>query len=71
MANKNKLELDSTMITLGTDINEKFAWAVRRINGEKHICLYNRRDGWSTFTEKDFITAIPFETIEQNAQRLK
>lgn len=71
MANKNKLELDSTMITLGTDINEKFAWAVRRINGEKHICLYKRRDGWSTFSKKDFITAIPFETIEQNAQRLK
>lgn len=71
MAQKNELEFDGIMVTLGTDINKKFAWAVRRINGEKHICLYPRRDGWSTFSEEDFITAIPLETIESTALRLQ
>lgn len=67
----NKLELDGTMITLGTDLNRKFAWCIRKIDGVDCICLHERIAGGSSFfNEKDFVTAIPLERVESCAKIL-
>ena len=55
--------IDGPIITLGTDIEKKFAWCIREISGQKYVVLYNRDDGWSTFGSSDFITAMPLDTI--------
>lgn len=65
------LDFDDLFITLGTDYEKKFAWCVRYVNNVKCICLYNRSDdGLSTYSESDYITAIPVENILSQINRI-
>lgn len=61
----NKHDVSPMMITLGTDIEYKFAWCMRQIDGIEMVCLYQRRNGMSTFGPDDFITAIPARNIAE------
>ncbi len=65
---EDKLELASLLITLGTDIKLKFAWCLREVNGEQCVCLHERNDGFSKFSETDFITAMPLKNILRTAK---
>lgn len=60
----SEIKLDCTLITLGTDLNKKFAWCLRKVNNVDCICLHERTmaEG-SCFSEKDFVTAIPLERV--------
>ena len=62
---KGETVLDDTIVTLGTDFNKKFAWCLRKVNGVKCIALHKRVKGFSYFSEKDFITAIPVEIVAE------
>lgn len=67
----DEIKLDGAMVTLGTDLNRRFAWCLRKVNGVDCICLHERiADGGSFFNEKDFITAIPLERVESCAELL-
>lgn len=67
----DEIKLDCAMVTLGTDLNRKFAWCLRKVNGVDCICLHERIAGGSSFfNEKDFITAIPLERVESCAELL-
>lgn len=66
----DEIKLDGTIVTLGTDLNRKFAWCLRKVDGVDCICLHERNDGYSCFNEKDFITAIPLERVESCAKLL-
>lgn len=59
----SKYCIDGPFVTMGTDIEKKFAWCIRNIGDKKYVVLYNRDDGWSTFGPSDFITAISLDTI--------
>lgn len=65
----DKLDLGIS-VTLGTDIKFKFAWCIRRVNGVKCVVIHKRNNGMSKFNEKDFITAIPLDTIIKNKNRI-
>ena len=62
---KEKIVFDGAIVTLGTDFNKKFAWCLRKVNGVKCIALHKRVKGFSYFSEKDFITAIPVEIVTE------
>ncbi|EGG55346.1 conserved domain protein [Paraprevotella xylaniphila YIT 11841] len=51
------------MVTVGTDMERKFAWCIRKVNGKDIIFLHGRENGLSAFNEKDYITAIPVDRI--------
>ena len=67
----DEIKLDGAIVTLGTDLNRKFAWCLRKVNGVDCICLHERMAGGSSFfNEKDLITAIPLERVESCAELL-
>ena len=59
---KNAIK-EELMITLGTDIEKKFAWCLRYINNEPFIFLHERHDGMSCFSEQDYITSFAVKNI--------
>lgn len=59
-----KENLTGLMVTLGTDTERKFAWYLRKVNNHPFIYIYKRKDGYSKFSEDDFITAFPIDVIE-------
>lgn len=68
--NPSGIVFDGPFITLGTDINQKFCWSLRERDGKKYVALYKRDNGYSTFSDKDFITAISLDTIKNCEQLL-
>lgn len=65
-----EIKLGNLIVTLGTDLNRKFAWCLRKVNDVNCICLHEREGGMSCFNEQDFITAIPLERVESCAKLL-
>ena len=59
-----KENLTGLMVTLGTDTERKFAWCLRKVNNRPFIYIHKRKDGYSKFSEDDFITAFPIDVIE-------
>ena len=50
-------------VTLGTDAEKKFAWALQNVNGVECVVLYTRNNGMSTFSSEDYITCKPVKDI--------
>lgn len=63
MKQELKAAMTGLMVTLGTDIERKFAWCLRKVDGKDMIFIHKREDGMSGFNEKDYITAFPVERI--------
>lgn len=58
-----KQSMRGLMVTLGTDNERKFAWCLRKVNGEDMIFIHERHDGYSCFNESDYVTSFPVSTI--------
>lgn len=65
------MDLGNVFITLGPDLERKFAWCIREVNGVECVVLHKREEGMSCYNEKDYITAIPVERIISNAGKIK
>lgn len=65
-----EISFDNIYVTLGTDYEKQFAWCIRYVNNVKCICLYKRNNGMSTYSESDYITAIPVEKILSQIDRI-
>ena len=66
----NKLDNDGIIITLGNDVNNKYAWAISKVNNITSICIFNKtEDGLCTFDDTSFITSIPLQTIVKNTNK--
>lgn len=63
MKDEIKKAMSGMFVTLGTDTERKFAWCIRKVNGEAMIYIHEHRDGASGFNEKDYITAFPVSRI--------
>jgi len=58
------------IVTLGNDINNKYAWAITKINNMPSICLFNKNvDGRCNFDENVFVTSISLETVVKNTNK--
>lgn len=55
--------MSGIMVTLGTDTERRFAWCLRKVNGEDMIFLHVRNDGFSKFNADDYITSFPVSSI--------
>lgn len=65
-----KENLTGLMVTLGTDTERKFAWCLRKVNNRPFIYIHKRKDGYSKFSEDDFITAFPIDVIEDKIKEI-
>ena len=67
---KTDKNLGSVFVTLGIDIETKFAWCIRKVDGVECVCLHEREGGMSCFSENDYITAIPVDRILKQAGKV-
>lgn len=73
MEQTNKEIMDNTgavMVTAGTDIKKKFAFCVRYMNGRKYLFIHERGNNGSYFSDRDLITAIAVDKINEAADLL-
>lgn len=60
----SKIEFGRGCVTIPPDIFNKFGWCLRDVNGESCVCIHEKdKNGASTFSKNDFITAIPIENL--------
>lgn len=60
----SKIEFGRSCVTIPSDIFNKFGWCLRVVNGESCVCIHEKdKNGLSTFSKNDFITAIPIENL--------
>lgn len=48
----------------GMDKIDSSFWCLRKVNNRPFIYIHKRKDGYSKFSEDDFITAFPIDVIE-------
>lgn len=61
---KEERKLGGMFVTLGTDLEGKFSWCIREVDGVKCVVIHEAKEGNTFFNEKDYVTAIPVESIE-------
>lgn len=72
MTDKEIMEqADDLMVTAGTDIKHQFALCVRKMNGRKYLFIHLRGKNGSYFSERDLITAIPIDRINDAANLIR
>lgn len=63
MKQEIKEAMSGLMVTLGTDAERKFAWCLRKVDGEAMIYIHGHNGDVSGFNEEDYITAFPVSRI--------
>lgn len=71
MTHEQIKDISGLMVMLGTDTERKFAWAVGEVDGKDMIYLFKSRKGFTTLSEKSFVTAFPADAIIEGLKLLK
>lgn len=67
---ETKRKLNNMFVTLGTDLEGKFAWCIREVDDVKCVVIHEAKEGNTFFNEKDYIIAIPVSRILDNNKKI-
>ena len=68
---EDNIKFGNHIVTLGNDISKKCSICLQNINNIKCIVIYKKdNNGYSSFSEDDFIAAISIDQISSLSQKI-